>query len=151
MRILAIDLGERRTGVAVSDPTGLLATPLTVIESVGPRRDVERILELAREQGAERIVVGVPISLDGSAGAQAQQARTFAERLAAAGDVPVVTWDERLTTVVAERRMREAGASSRRRREQRDAAAAAVLLESYLDYLRLHPESEESAQPRRPS
>ncbi|MEE9285172.1 MAG: Holliday junction resolvase RuvX [Dehalococcoidia bacterium] len=138
MRILALDVGERRIGVAVSDPSGVLASPLTVIQSAGPRRDVERVLELAREQEAERVVVGMPVSMDGVRRQQAQRVQEFCDRLSDQAEIPVITWDERLTTVEAERRMREAGLSSKKRKERRDAAAAAVLLQAYLESLRMN-------------
>ncbi|MCH8190968.1 MAG: Holliday junction resolvase RuvX [Chloroflexi bacterium] len=136
MRVLAVDVGERNIGIAVSDPTGTFASPVAVVKSVGPNRDVARVIELAREQEAQQIVVGIPISLDGVRREQAQRVEAFCDRLRAHADIPVVTWDERLTTVEAERRMREAGLSSRKRRERRDSAAAAVILQAYLESLR---------------
>ncbi len=136
MRILAVDFGQRRIGIAVCDPSGLVVTPLTVIGSIGPNRDAQRILELARRHEAERILVGVPCSVGETPSAQARLAQAFAERLARAGAIPVETWDETLTTVDAEERMLATGASAKKRRAQRDAVAAAVLLESYLEHLR---------------
>ena len=136
MRILALDVGEKRIGVAVSDPTGILASPVAVLQRTGLKRDLDELLRLVREHEAERILVGMPVSLDGVAREQAQLVQRFCDQLADLAPVPVVTWDERLSTVEAERRMREAGASAEKRRAQRDAVAAAILLQSYLESLR---------------
>jgi len=133
MRVLGIDVGEKRIGVALSDPTGMLASALTVVESVGPRKDVERVVELARQHEAECIVVGMPVSMDGRIREQGRAVEMFVRRLEEATDIAVDTWDERLTTVEADRRMIEGGASREKRREQRDAVAAAIMLQAYLD------------------
>jgi putative Holliday junction resolvase len=122
MRVLAIDHGSARAGCAISDPTGTLARPLGVIEPPDPRA----VAELAAEHHAELVIVGLPISLSGAEGPQASQARAFRDALAAILDLPVETYDERLTTRLAERSAR-AGASA-----PADALAAAHLLESYL-------------------
>lgn len=135
MRILALDVGEKRIGVAASDPTGTLASPVTVLQRTGLKRDLEEVLRLAREYEAERILVGMPISLDGVAREQARLVQGFCDQLAALTAIPVATWDERFSTVEAERRMREAGRSPEKRRQTRDAVAAAVLLQSYLESL----------------
>lgn len=140
-RVLALDVGERRIGVAVSDPTGTLARPLTAIFRASRQQDFEAIARLVEEYEVERIVVGLPLSLDGSEGPQARQIRRYAQRLAQAITVPLVFWDERYSTVTAEEMLRVAGKRSRRtRRGQRrpargdvDATAAAVLLQAYLD------------------
>lgn len=133
MRILALDVGERRTGVAVSDPTGTLASPLTVLHRTGAKADYVQILKLADEQQAERIVIGLPVSMNGKLHGQARIVQRFAAALQALTKLPVELCDERLTTVEAERRMQEAGSSAAHRKEHRDSAAAAVLLQSYLD------------------
>ena len=132
-RLLGLDMGARRIGVALSDPTGTLASPLTALASRGKRRDVAAVLELARGHQVERIVVGLPVSLDGRLHAQGQLIDAFAQALRAASPVPVETWDERFTTAEAERLLREAGAQPSRERGRVDAAAAAILLQSYLD------------------
>jgi putative Holliday junction resolvase len=122
-RILALDHGSARCGCAISDPSGTLATPLSVIERPDTRRGLAAIARLVEEQGAERVIVGLPLTLGGEEGEQAGRARTFAERLARRVSVPVELYDERLTTRLAERTRGNAEADSR---------AAAHLLESYL-------------------
>ena len=123
MRVLALDYGSARCGCAVSDPTGVLATPLAAIADPDSDRGLEEISRLVAERGAERVVVGLPVSLSGNEGAQAAEARRFAERLAQHIDVPVVTFDERFTTRLAQRTPG---------RLPEDSRAAAHLLESYL-------------------
>lgn len=122
MRVLAIDHGAARCGCAVCDPTGTIARPL---EPISPP-DPAAVARLAAELGAELVVVGLPVSLDGTEGAQAAEARAFAEAVAAAGDVPVETYDERLTTRMAAA-SRRAGSSA-----AEDSLAAAHLLDSWL-------------------
>ena len=132
-RILGLDVGEKRIGVAVSDPQGLLATPVAVIDRVEVTSDVMAILGLVRQYGAERIVVGLPRSMDGSIGPQAQRVQGFAMMLAGHSEVPVEHWDERLSTVAAERMMADAGLKAAKRKAKRDAVAAAFILQGYLD------------------
>jgi putative Holliday junction resolvase len=122
MRVLAIDHGSARAGCAISDPTGTIARPLGVVEPPDPRA----VAELAAEHQAELVIVGLPVSLSGAEGPQAAEARAFRDALAVILDLPVETYDERLTTRLAERSAR-AGASA-----PPDALAAAHLLESYL-------------------
>jgi putative Holliday junction resolvase len=122
MRILAIDHGSARAGCAISDPSGTVVRPLGVVEPPEPRD----VADLVAEHGAELVVVGLPVSLNGTEGPQAAAARDFGDALAALTDVPVETYDERLTTRLAERSAR-AGASA-----PADSLAAAHLLESYL-------------------
>ena len=123
MRVLALDHGAVRTGVAVSDPTGTLARPLTVVAHVDGDAGFAALLKLLAEEAPERIVVGLPVSLDGAERDQAARARAFAARLAAAVDVPVALYDERFTSKLADQRGGRAA---------RDARAAATLLEDYL-------------------
>jgi putative pre-16S rRNA nuclease len=132
-RILALDVGEKRIGVAVSDETATLARPLTTITRASRREDFGRIAQLTAEQGAERVVAGYPLSLSGLEGPQAQRVRRYVEALAQGLSVPVEMWDERYTTVAATERLRDASPRRRRDRGQLDAAAAAVLLQDYLD------------------
>ena len=120
---MALDHGAARTGVAVSDATGTLATPLTVVQRVDGDAGFARLLDLIREQAPDAIVVGLPVSLDGREHGQAARARAFARRLAAATDVPVSTYDERFTTKVA---------TQRGGRAPVDARGAAVILEDFL-------------------
>lgn len=119
-RIVALDHGEARCGVAVSDPTGELVTPLPLIERPDTRRGLQRVAAVVREREAELVVVGLPLTMAGDEGEQARAARAFAERLAAAVGVPVQMHDERLTTRMANR----SGGD--------DSVAAAHLLESWL-------------------
>ena len=133
-RALGLDLGAARIGLAVSDPGGSIALPLETVERIGPRQDVERIARRVRELEASAVVVGLPKLLSGEEGEQAAAAREFAERLARRlGDVPVALWDERLTTVEAERTMISGGVSRRRRRASVDSMAAALILQGWLD------------------
>ena len=132
MRALGIDLGERRIGVAVS--SGSLAVPLEVVQRSGDRqRDHRRLAELASESEVDVVVVGMPLSLDGTAGPAARRARAEVEELGRALGLPVETYDERLTTVTAERSLREQGLDAKERRKVVDKVAAAVLLQGWLD------------------
>jgi putative Holliday junction resolvase len=136
MTILALDFGERRIGVAVSDSLGVTARPLQVLERGAVKDDIESIKQLVARYRCERIVVGFPLNMDGSAGPQARRARTFAGRLRGSLGVEVVMWDERLTTVEADNAMLSANLKPDERRARRDAVAAAILLQDYLDALR---------------
>jgi putative Holliday junction resolvase len=122
-RILALDHGSARCGCAVSDPSGTLATPLAVVEQPDSRKGLAAIVQLVEEQRIERVVVGLPLTLRGEEGAQAAEARRFAERLQRRVKIPVELHDERLTTRLAER----SGGP-----EDADSRAAAHLLETYL-------------------
>ena len=133
MRSLALDVGDRRIGVALSDPTGLIATPLTTINRRSEAEDVDAVLALVSEHDAGEIVVGMPLLLSGRAGTQTQLVSRFARTLARLATVPVETIDERYSTVEAERRLREAGVRPSRDRARVDAAAAAVILQAHLD------------------
>ncbi len=132
-RVVALDWGSVRVGVAVSDPLGLTARPHSVLERRSRAKDLRAIADLAAEVEAVRIVVGHPLRLSGEAGDAAREAEAFAEALRATVSIPVDLWDERLTTAQATRAMIEGGASRARRRESVDAVAAALLLQSWLD------------------
>jgi putative holliday junction resolvase len=132
-RILALDLGAKRIGVALSDPGATIAAPLETIAAAGDRRAVEQIVTICRRHGVARVVVGWPRNMDGSRGPAAQHAEAFAERLRTALAVPVDLWDERLSTAAAERALIEAGTRREKRRETRDRVAAALILQTYLD------------------
>jgi len=123
LRVLALDYGAARCGVAVSDPTGTLATPLEPVARPGTEQGLQRIRQLAREVGAERIVVGLPVSLAGGDSAQTRETRSFADRLKAVVDVPVELYDERFTTALAH----QAGGAA-----ALDSRAAAILLDEWL-------------------
>jgi putative holliday junction resolvase len=133
VRLLGLDIGERRVGVALSDPDGRVATPLTVLDARKLASDLSPLARLASDYDAEALVVGLPLSLDGSEGPQAAEVRAIAERIGAALDLPLTFFDERLTSVQASRSMAEAGADSRARRGSVDMVAAALLLQAYLD------------------
>ena len=124
VRILALDYGRARTGVAVSDPTGTVARPLCVVEGASTDRGLDRLLALAREHGVDRIVVGLPLTLRGEHGEQARATERFVETLREAVDVPVESLDERFTTALA---------SQTPARAAEDARAAAHLLTTYLE------------------
>lgn len=133
-RILGIDIGERRIGVAVSDEMGTIASPVGMIRREG---DVVRELKaLVERYGAVRLVAGLPVGLSGREGPQAAVVREFAEALAGEVDVPLEYWDERLSTAVAERTLIAGGTRRNKRKEKIDAVAAAVILQGYLDHQR---------------
>jgi putative transcription antitermination factor YqgF len=126
VKVVAIDYGSARTGVAVSDPSGTIARPLGVVERAASDSGLARLAELIRAEGAERVVVGLPLTLRGERGAQAQETEAFVEALRAAIDVPVESFDERFTTGLAERLGTDDAPE--------DARAAAHLLSSYLEW-----------------
>jgi putative Holliday junction resolvase len=132
MRILALDYGRRRIGVAVTDPSGSVAQPLETLDVRGPRAALPRIAELTRTYEASRIVVGLPIHMDGREGPEAEAARAFGASVEAATNVPVEFLDERWTTVEADRLLSTAGVRERNRRGRRDRIAAAILLQTWL-------------------
>ncbi len=139
MRILAIDPGERRLGLAVSDPSGTIAMPLEVIERAGWARDLDRLRRVIETHHITEIVVGRPLTLRGTIGPQAQAAGRFAARLRSTIALSVTEVDERFSTAAAERAMRQAGSRASQRRSRRDAVAAALILQPYLDRLRTGP------------
>jgi len=132
-RIMGLDIGEKRIGVALSDPLGIIAGALTVVDRVTDDAALKEIIDLARENEVERIVVGMPRSLDGSLGKQAQAVQSFVDLLKKRTDIPIVTWDERLSTVAAERTLLEVGMKRDKRKKRRDSLAAAIILQGYLD------------------
>jgi putative Holliday junction resolvase len=132
-RVLGIDPGRARIGLALSDETGCVALALKTLESTGGRRDLKRITELVHQHGVSLVVVGLPLRLDGTAGPAALEAEAFAERLRRRLSCPVVTHDERLTSVQATRGLRAAGHRGQQERSRVDAEAARLLLQSYLD------------------
>lgn len=134
MRIMAIDYGDAHTGIAVSDPTGLLAGFTTTVTAYRPEAVAEEIASLAREHGAEELVLGHPKNMDGSRGPRAEKAEAFVELLRAATGLPVVLWDERRTTIDAHQILFNAGKNARKRKKTVDAVAASLILEGYLTY-----------------
>jgi len=134
MRSLGLDVGDKRTGVAISDPQGILATPLTVLASEDEDALLKEIIKLVEQYEIERIVVGLPYSLSGDLGQQAEKAIAFSEKLSHHG-LNIQLWDERLSTKGAERLMIEAGTKRNKRNQYRDAMAAALILQGFLDSL----------------
>lgn len=132
-RILGLDIGEKRIGIAMSDPLGIIASPLTQINRTGTQPAIEAILELIGQHGIVRIVAGLPYSNDGSKGKQAELVGSFLKKLSERLDIPLETWDERFTTVAARDKMIEAGIGREKGKGKIDAIAAAVILQDYLD------------------
>ena len=130
---MALDVGDVRIGVALSDETGTLASGLVTLKAVGPRKAAQALAALAREHDVGEVVVGLPLRLDGSTGSQAEKVMVFAERLRRVLRLPVVTRDERLTSVAADERLAEAGVKRRDRKARIDQAAAALILQEHLD------------------
>lgn len=130
MRCLSLDLGDRRIGVALSDPEGILASPFTIINRRDETADIEAILNIINTQQVEQIIVGLPRSMDGSLGKQAEKVKTFTQKLRENTKVPIEFRDERLTTVSAKRLMQ---AVKKTKRARDDAIAAALILQGYLD------------------
>ena len=145
--MLALDVGDRRVGVAVSDETGLIATPLTVIVRASKAEDFARVANLVRNEGAGKLIVGHPLNADGSAGPQARRIERYAEALRAALqedglDLAFALWDESGSTQRAQELMIAAGRKAKDRRARIDAVAAAVILQDYLDAKRVAPRNE---------
>ncbi len=138
MRFAALDVGDVRIGVAVCDPLEIAAFPIGTITRAGSlKRDTAAVAALLAEQEADAVIVGLPLSLDGGVGPQAQKTQGFARALAKLLPVPVVFWDESLSSVEANDQMIRLGLSRQKRRAQIDSRAAAVILESYLEHRRL--------------
>lgn len=136
-RILALDLGKRRIGIAISDELGITAQGLETLQRVRVREDVAKLAQLVREKNVSLILMGNPVHMSGHEGRQSDYAREFSQRLHEAAGVEVKLWDERLTTVEAQRVLRESGISLQKRTQAVDRLAAVILLESYLDSLRV--------------
>ncbi|HHX77876.1 MAG TPA: Holliday junction resolvase RuvX [Firmicutes bacterium] len=133
MRIMSLDYGDKRIGVAVSDEQGSIAGPLTVIQRESMKKDLQRINELVETYGVARLVVGLPLNMDGSRGETAAKVEKFVNRLKGRVKVPVVYWDERLTSKIAANTLREANARKTRETGTLDKMAAVIILQSYLD------------------
>jgi putative Holliday junction resolvase len=136
LRLLGLDVGDGRIGVAVSDPTGYLASPIEVYERRDLATDLRHVLELVEEYEASGIIVGLPKNMNGSEGSQAEKTREFAEAVRAQG-LSVDLWDERLSTVEATRRLTEQRHRKRSIQKRIDSEAAALILQSYLDHVRI--------------
>lgn len=136
MRIMAIDYGDAHTGIAVSDPTGLLAGFTATIDAYRPEVVVERIAALAREHGAEELVLGHPVNMDGTLGPRSEKAQAMKRLLEERTGLPVVLWDERRTTIDAHQILMNSGKNAKKRKKVVDAVAASLILEGYLTYRR---------------
>lgn len=137
---MAIDYGDARTGVAVSDPMGLLAGYTTVIQSHRGEVVAEEVARIVREQQVEELVMGFPRNMDGTEGPRAELYRAFAKRLEEVVGMPVHLWDERRTTIEAHAILHESGKRMKAHKKNVDAVAASLILEGYLTYRRNHPE-----------
>jgi len=138
MRILGLDYGEKRIGVAICDDRGMTARPVGTIVRKYWKRDIERIDECVREHGAEKIVVGYPVRLDGTEGIQCEKVNRFIDALEKGVSVPVAKWNEALSTKEAEALLREADMNPRKRKAVVDKLAAAIILQDYLDHISDH-------------
>ena len=133
MRVLALDLGERRIGMAISDELGWGAHPLYTLERTTLRADLDKLAQIAEREGAAQVVVGLPLGPQGEVGTSAKKVERFVSRLRARLKIPVITWDETLTSVEAEQQMIADDVSRAKRRRRLDQAAAALILQSYLE------------------
>jgi putative holliday junction resolvase len=145
MRLMALDLGERTVGIAVSDELGIVASPRETLRRDGT--ELERLREMVESEGIGEVVVGLPVSLNGTLGPAAQKALQFTEQLRARLTIPVVTWDERLTTAEAEKMLIAAETRRAKRRKVIDQIAATLILQSYMRSKSLRPLSEEPPLP----
>lgn len=145
MRFMALDVGDKRIGIAMSDEGGLIASPRDTLQRDRLEADIDRLIEMARNEEVGEILVGMPISMDGTEGPQAKKVMKFIHALNERSEMPVVPWDERLTTVAAERVLLEGNVSRSKRRQVIDKVAAAYMLQGYLDY-RSERQAEESRE-----
>lgn len=145
-RILSLDVGEKRVGVALSDPTGTFASPLVVLDAVASGL-MKEIAALCRAHDVDRVVIGLPLRLDGSEGPAAAKARAFAGKLGGSLSLPIEFWDERLSTVTAERCLIEGGTRRADRKALVDKVAAQIVLQHYLDSRPQPPPDGEDAVP----
>lgn len=136
MRLLGLDLGEKTIGLALSDTSRSVATPMETLRRSKFTADAEKIEKIVAEHGVGAIVIGLPLNMDGSDGPSSQSARAFGRNLAARGKAPIVFWDERLSTIAVTRTLLDADTSRRRRAEVVDKMAAAYILQGVLDRLR---------------
>ena len=143
MRIMAIDYGDARTGVALSDPTGFLAGQTFLIKSRKQEVVLAELAALVQRQGAQELVMGYPRNMDGTLGPRAEKYAAFARRLEEATGLPVALWDERRTTVDAHRILGEQGVRAKNRKDKIDSVAATLILEGYLDWKRLQAQRQE--------
>ncbi len=140
MKIMAVDFGDARTGLAICDKTELLASPVGVIHEKRFEHAVEKVAAAAAENRAEAVIVGLPLNMNGSEGPRAELCRNFAEQLSSKVNVPVRMWDERQTTVSAAGYLNQTDTRGKKRKEVIDAVAAVIILDSYLQWRKNHPE-----------
>ena len=133
MRILGLDIGDKNIGVAISDPEEILASPQGIIKRDNDQNAIDAIIELINEYDIKRLVIGIPYSLSGAIGNQAESVLFFKEKLSQNTDIDIEMQDERLSTIAAENLLIDAGVSGKRKKERLDAAAAAYILQGYLD------------------
>ena len=143
MRIMAIDYGDARTGVALSDPTGFLAGQTFLIKSRKQEVVLEELAALVQRQGAQELVMGYPRNMDGTRGPRSEKAQAMKTLLEEATGLPVALWDERRTTVDAHRILGEQGVRAKNRKDKIDSVAATLILEGYLDWKRLQAQRQE--------
>ncbi|MCL2068866.1 MAG: Holliday junction resolvase RuvX [Oscillospiraceae bacterium] len=136
MKIMAVDLGDARTGLALCDITETLASPLCVIEERGAENLLRKVAAAVKEHAAGMVVVGYPRHMNGDAGIRAQKSELFSKQLGKLADVPIILWDERGTTVSAARQLNETNTRGQKRKQIIDAVAAVIILENYLMYRR---------------
>lgn len=146
MKIMAVDLGDARTGLAMCDRTEFLASPIGVIEDYSFGNTMKKVAAAAEEYGAQMIVVGYPKNMDGSEGERAQKCEKFAMMLKEIVSIPVTLWDERSTTVMAHNYLNENNVRGKKRKEVVDAVAATIILESYLAYRKNQKEKEQESK-----
>lgn len=146
MRVMAIDYGDVRTGVALSDATGFLAGQTFLIKSRKEEVVLEELAALARREGAQELVMGYPRNMDGTLGPRAEKYAAFAHRLEEAVGLPVALWDERRTTVAAHQILGGQGVRAKNRKDKVDAVAATLILEGYLDWRRLQAQRQEKEE-----
>jgi putative holliday junction resolvase len=137
-RLMGLDIGDKKIGVALSDPTEVLATPLTTIIRVTDDIALKEINRLAKKHDISRIIIGLPYSLDGSIGKQAEKVLFFTKQIEKETGIEIAMQDERLTSVSADQKLREAGKKGRKLKSEMDAAAASVILQAYLDEVNLN-------------
>ena len=146
MRIMAIDYGDARTGVALSDVTGLLAGQTFLVKSRKEAVVLEELAALAQKQGAEELVLGYPKNMDGTVGPRAEKCAVLAEKLRERTGLPVVLWDERRTTVDAHRILGEQGVRAKNRKDKIDSVAATLILDGYLTWKRVQAQRQEQEE-----
>ena len=142
MKILAVDLGDARTGLAVCDPTEFLASPAGVIHETDFEVILKKVAQAAKEHRAQRIVVGYPKNMNGTVGERAEKCALFAQRLGELAEIPVKLWDERSTTVSAHNILNVTDTRGKKRKNVVDAGAATIILESYLAYRKNNPDQD---------